>query len=441
MEENTETPGSTPEPGEATSMHDAHYAPPVGPPADPSTTPYVFSEPQELPRRSVFRRHPVASVISGAAILAILTTGGGVAAGLGISNALKATSSQSQALNPSQNQSPFGQGPGQQGGAGGNYRQTTPFGGAEQQSSTLNATAATDTQKAGVVTIVSELDFSTSSQAAGTGIILSSNGLILTNNHVIDGSTAIKVTVESTGKTYTAKVVGSDSKDDIAVLQLAGATGLTPATRDTSTVSVGDTATSVGNAGGTGNLVAATGKVTKTNESITVGSQYSSAKESLTGLIEVAADVVSGDSGGPLVATDGDVIGVVTAASTGSQNVTGYAIPIATAMKIATSIESGVPSTNIQLGTPAFLGVSIATKQGTKGVTVQTAIPGTPAAASGLKAGDVITSFGGTSVKTPADLTAAVRSHSVGDSVKVSFTTASGKKSAVTLTLIAGPAS
>jgi len=272
----------------------------------------------------------------------------------------------------------------------------------------------------------------------------------------------VQVTVVSTGKTYTANVVGTDAKNDVAVLKLVGASGLTPVTFDqNTTVKTGDAIHSTGNAEGTGSLVTAKGTVSATKQSITVQSESGSGTESLSNLIEISADVVSGDSGGPLRNSDGKVIGIVTAASSGTSAVTGYAIPISSALSIAGKIQSGESSSTIVIGLPAFLGAQISsastgsgsgtgtgtgggtgsgTGTSTPGVTIAGTVSGSAAAKAGLVAGDTITAVGGTSVADSTALTAAIRSHKVGDSVKISYTDAAGASHTITVTLGAGPA-
>ena len=323
----------------------------------------------------------------------------------------------------------------------------TPRGSESTTDTSTDATAATDDQQVGVVTIVSTLDYNDASQAAGTGVILSSTGEILTNNHVISGATSIEVTVESTGRTYEAEVVGSNSTADVAVLQLDDASGLTPAAiDDSSTVAVSDTVTAIGNAQGTGDLVAAAGTVTALDESIEVGNEYTGATESLSDLIQVDADVVSGDSGGPLLDADGEVIGITTAASSGTADITGYAIEIDTALAIVDQIEAGEASDTVVIGTPAFLGVTLSdetatsTDSSTAGVTIAGALDGLPAADAGLVAGDTITRVDGEAVATAEELSAAIASHEPGDSVTVKYLDASGDSHTATVTLIAGPA-
>lgn len=403
------------------------------------------TEPTEsaVPRASR-RRRTTLFVVGGATALALCIGGGGVALGMGI-----AAAGRTDAVDASS----------QQAVVPGSYRQTSPFGqqdGGQESDGTTGAatqsaaTAATDAQKTGVVTIVSTLYYSETSQAAGTGVVLSSSGEILTNNHVVEGATSIEVTVESTGETYRAEVVGTDATDDVAVLRLVDATGLATASFDDDALAVADVVTSVGNAEGTGDLVAAAGTVTALDQSITVGNEGTGTSENLSGLIEIDADVVSGDSGGPLIDAEGEVTGIVTAASSGTTDITGFAIPIDTALTIATQILAGDESGNVSIGAPAFLGVQLATtpsgaaQPGTQvagGVVLGGAIEGTPAAAAGLAAGDVITSVDGVAVATADALSAAIAAHEVGDSVTIGFTTAAGVATSVVVTLMAGPAS
>jgi S1-C subfamily serine protease len=394
------------------------------PPADT-----LAGVPAGTPPVSSFRRYR-GLLIGGATVLALGIGAGGVGLGAGLAGMQSAGSAPTQ-----QN--------GQQGGQNGSGGQQGTFNGPGTAS--VNATAATSAQKVGVVTIVSTLDYDPDTQAAGTGIILTSKGEILTNNHVVEGSTSIKVTVESTGASYTAKVVGTDETDDIAVLQLvdssgADVTGLTKATLDTGTLSAGDAVISVGNAEGTGNLVAASGTVTALDQSITVANDITGADENLTGLIETDADVVSGDSGGPLIDKQGEVTGVVTAASSGSRNVTGYAIPINTALSIAKKIVNGEASSTIVIGLPAFLGVELASDQTGTGVLVSGIVDGSAAVGSGIAAGDTITAVNGTAATTADSLSSLIKAHAIGDQVTVTYTDASGASHQVTVTLAAGPA-
>ncbi len=204
-------------------------------------------------------------------------------------------------------------------------------------------------------------------EAAGTGMVLTSNGEVLTNNHVVEGATSISVTDIGNGKTYTASVVGYDRSHDVAVIQLHGASGLqTVTTSDSSKVAVGQGVVGIGNAGGAGGTPSvAGGSVTALNQSITASDEGDGTSEQLTGLIEVNSDIQPGDSGGPLVDTSGHVVGMDTAASSSEgytfQDATGqgYAIPIDTALTIAKQIEAGTSSSTVHIGATAFLGVEI----------------------------------------------------------------------------------
>lgn len=379
---------------------------------------------------------------SGIAALAIVGAAGGTALGLS-SQSTTTTSSQSQGtttLPDTGSGTDSGSGSGTNGFTvpGDGSGSTGSGSGTSTQSA---ATAATSAQKKGVVTINTVLNYDESSQAAGTGMVLSSNGTILTNNHVIQGATSITVTDETTGKEYKADVVGTDATHDVAVLKLENASGLSTVTLDDDgEPSTGDAVTDVGNAEGTGNLVAAEGTVTATDQDIQVQSETGSGTESLQGLIEIAADIVSGDSGGPVLDSEGEVVGMATAASSGSADVTGYAIPITTAKSIAEKILAGESSSTITIGLPAFLGVEVSGTATTGGVAVAGTVEGSGAASAGLAEGDTITSIDATSVTTSDALTAAIQSHSVGDKVTVGYTDSTGAAKTVTVTLTAGPA-
>jgi S1-C subfamily serine protease len=320
----------------------------------------------------------------------------------------------------------------------GSAAQSNPASAAD--TSTGSATAA---QQVGVVDIDTVLRYQ-GAEAAGTGMVLTSSGEVLTNNHVIEGATSIKVTVVSTGATYTAKVVGTDPSDDVAVLQLQGASGLQTAKIDNSSdVSVGDAVTAVGNAGGVGGTPsAAKGSVVALNQTLTASNENGSNAETLTGMIEINAPVVSGDSGGPLYDSHNDVVGMDTAASTnfgyGAGRTVAYAIPISKALSIADKIESGQASSRIHIGSPAFLGVSLQDSEG--GPVVASIANGTPAASSGLQVGDVITSVDGKSVSSAQALSTTIAGHRPGDRISLGWTDTSGQSHTATITLATGPA-
>jgi S1-C subfamily serine protease len=314
----------------------------------------------------------------------------------------------------------------------------------------------------------------------GTGIVLSSTGEVLTNNHVIEGATSIKVTDIGNGKTYTATVVGYDATSDVAVLQLQGASGLTTASLgNSSTVQVGDSVTALGNAEGKGGTPSvASGSVTALNQSITASDELSNVSEQLTGLIETNAPIQPGDSGGPLVNSYGQVIGMDTAASSSYQlqgqsstATQAFSIPVNNAVSIAQQIEAGTTTSEIHIGATAFLGVEIGSSsssngfggsggsggsggfggfggfggqssQGgsTTGVPVAGTVSGSPAANAGLTAGDTITAIGGQSVSSAEDVAHALVKYHPGDSIPVSWVDQYGQSHTANLTLTTGPA-
>ncbi|MBV9830687.1 MAG: serine protease [Marmoricola sp.] len=297
-----------------------------------------------------------------------------------------------------------------------------------------STSTASGKQLTGLVRISTSLKYE-NGEAAGTGLVLTSGGEVVTNHHVVAGATSIKATVMSTGKTYTARLVGADSTADVAVLQLVGASGLDTVTPDTHAVSIGDGVTAVGDGNGTtDHLSAATGKVMATKQSITTQSEGSAAGERLTDLIEISSDVVSGYSGGATYDSDGQVLGMTTAASSGSSDVVGYAIPIATVLKVAGDLEAGVHDSAYTYGYPAFLGVGL-----DNGTTVGQVYDGTPAAQAGISAGDRITRIDGTATGTETALRAAIAKHAPGDSIKVTWVGTDGSTHSASVTLIQGP--
>jgi S1-C subfamily serine protease len=301
-------------------------------------------------------------------------------------------------------------------------------------SSTDTTSKAAGSQLTGLVRIATTLKYD-GGKAAGTGMVVTSDGEVITNHHVVAGATSIKVTVMSTGKTYTAKVIGTDATDDVAVLQLSDASGLDTVTTDTGAVSTGDAVTAVGDGNGTvGYLSAATGSVMATDQSITTQAEGSAASEKLTDLIEISSDVVAGFSGGATYDSDGEVVGMTTAASSGSSDVVGYAIPISKVLSIADDLESGTTGASYTYGYPAFLGIALGTS-----TTVQGVYDGTPADDAGIAGGSSITSVGGIATTTATQLQAAIASHSPGDSVKITWTDASGSSHSATVTLARGP--
>ena len=181
----------------------------------------------------------------------------------------------------------------------------------------MNPSAVAAKVSPGLVDVNTVLGYE-GARAAGTGIVLTSDGEILTNHHVIEGATEISVTNVGNGKTYSAEVVGYDATHDIAVLALKDASGLeTAKIGDSSKVALGDRVVGIGNAGGAGGTPSyAPGKVTALDQAITATDESGADPEKLTGLIQTDANIQAGDSGGPLANASGEVVGVDTAAGT-----------------------------------------------------------------------------------------------------------------------------
>ena len=433
------------------------------------------------------RRRLAAAVTAAATALALTL---GTAAGLPAASAHTSTLAATQSAIPFTGQSggqSSGLGQGNGGSAGitpgngtapGGNAQSPNTGQGSNGSSQQEASPASAEESTGVVLIDTELGYE-NAEAAGTGIVLSKDGLVLTNNHVIADSTKIAVTVATTGKTYEASVVGSDSTKDVAVLRLKDASNLQPATIDEDSVDVGDDVTAVGNSEGQGQLQAADGTVTDLGASVTTTAQGTEDSETLNNMIKVQADIVSGDSGGALLDDQGEVVGMNTAASSGAPVVTGFAIPIETALTTAESIIDGQQTSTNTIGYPAFLGIGVRqdSQSGQQGQGSQSIQPGdgssngqssqssqsgqasqsgsasqapgavvagvyenTPAAEVGLTAGDTITQVGSTQITDGTALSSAIAEHKPGDTVSLSWTDADGQTHTAEVTLTEGPA-
>jgi S1-C subfamily serine protease len=358
--------------------------------------------------------------------------------------------------------------------------------------SALNQATVVRKVKPGLVDITSTLTY-TSETAEGTGMILSPSGLVLTNNHVIDGATEVKVALaDNTSQNYTARVVGYDSTDDVALLQLTGASGLaTVSFGNSSQVRVGIPVLALGDAEGKGGVTPALGKISALNRSIQASDEGSNTIEDLNHMLETNAQIQQGDSGGALANNAGQVIGMVTAANTGvdgqTGGTTGFAIPIDTALRIAGEIASKKSSSTVYIGLPGFLGVEVAQsnsqdpqqqaaderqadggqgggRQGgprgglacvtggqepsvpgriapaTSGALILGVVCGSAAQTQGLKAGDVIISVNGQAVTTPGSLTAITARYHPRDVVSVAYQAINGSRHKIRIVLGAGPA-
>jgi S1-C subfamily serine protease len=335
--------------------------------------------------------------------------------------------------------------------------------------------------KPGLVIINTALQYN-SEAAAGTGMVVNADGLVLTNNHVIEDSTKITATVVSTGRTYPATVIGYDQTGDIALIQLQNASGLTTVPiGNSSSVKVGKAVVALGNAEGQGAITSTPGHVTALNQSITASDEGgSTTSETLTGMIQTNADIVPGDSGGPLASSAG-VIGMDTAGNdaNGQQASTGFAIPINTALSVARQIAGGHASSTVAIGYPPFVGIFIGSGSssspqaqaqqqeqqngGGSGSTAQCStsnsdltvpstiapvssgtlvigtICGSPAASAGLTGGAVITAVNGQAVGSPDDLSRILSRFHPGDTISVTWVSPSGQRTTSSLHLAAGP--
>jgi len=352
----------------------------------------------------------------------------------------------------------------------------------------------------GVVIINTTLQYR-SERAAGTGMVINAgSGLVLTNNHVIENSTKITATVAATGQKFQAKVVGYDASGDIALIQLQHPSGLHQVPlADSGKVKVGDVVTALGNADGQNEIVPAPGHITGVNRTITASDQGGSVQsETLHGMLQTDAGIVSGDSGGPLVNAAGQVIGMDTAGNdvrSDQQQAAGFAIPINTALSVAREIAAGHGSSTISIGYPPFIGIYVgqgassdpqqqaaAQQQQNNGfggfggngfggngsagngsgsqscysndsnlpvpsaiapVSSGTLVIGTicnsPAADAGVAAGSVITSVNGQAVGAPESLHTQIAKYRPGDTVSVTWVTPSGQHKTASVTFTAGP--
>src|SRR6266700_5294546 len=347
----------------------------------------------------------------------------------------------------------------------------------------------------GIVIINTTLQYS-SERAAGTGMVINAaEGLVLTNNHVIENATKITATVAATGQNFLAKVVGYDVTGDIALIQLQNPSGLHKVPiGDSGKVRTGAPVTALGNAGGQSAIVPAAGHITGVNRTITASDQGGTVKsETLRGMLQTDAAIVSGDSGGPLVNSGGQVIGMDTAGNDVSfpdqqQQAAGFAIPINTALSIARQIAAGHASSIISIGYPPFIGIYVgqgsssdprqqaaAQQQQNNGfgngfgngngsggsqscytndsnlpvpstiapVNSGTLVVGTicssPAATAGLSAGSVVTGVNGQAVGAPQSLHSKLAKFRPGDTVSLTWVTPSGQRKTGNMTLTAGP--
>lgn len=281
----------------------------------------------------------------------------------------------------------------------------------------------------------------------GAGIVLSPDGIVMTNNHVVAGADIITATNVGTGRTFRAQLLGYDRTEDVALIQLLGAGGLpTAPIGDSNQVRVGEPVVSLGNANGNGSPISREeGQVSTLGADIEAEDDLTGSSEQLSGLIGFAAPLRPGDSGGPLVNGAGQVIGLNVAASVnyrlGTPGGKGFAIPINRAMGIANQIQSRTPGGTVHIGAPAMLGIGVGTTQQSPvgGVTVRDVLTGTPAEQAGLRRGDVLLTLDGVPLANATTLTAVLDRHYPGDIIDLVWQDRTGQQRTAKVTLAAGP--
>jgi S1-C subfamily serine protease len=342
----------------------------------------------------------------------------------------------------------------------------------------------------GLVDITSSLQYS-GGTAEATGMVISPSGLVLTNNHVIDGSTRLTATLVGSGRRYQATVVGYDMTNDVAVIRLTGASGLrTVPIGNSSSVRLNNPVVALGNADGQGVTRPVTGSITGTNQTITASDEGSqTGKEILHGMLQTNAQIVPGDSGGALADVHGKVIGMNTAAATGTFGAggsVGFAIPANKALAIARQIEAGQSGRTVRIGLSGFMGVLVPGQKAAlsasparqqqlqvksdnnipssglggsqgclpndinmpipskiapvqSGTLIDGVLCGTPADTAGISGGDVITSVGGHAVASPHSLTNLMVQYRPGAQVTVIWVDPAGHRHTSGMTLTKAP--
>ena len=450
--------------------------------------------PPQPPRRPGLWRYVAVAVAAGALGAGTVLAVGHNTSGSPVAEQVPAPSSSAPITDPNQGgNGGFGNG-GNSGNGNGGFGNGGFGNGASNGNSGASGLSSADQAiynkvKTGLVIINDSLNYQ-AEEAAGTGMVLTSSGLVLTNNHVVENATSITATVLATGKTYKVQVLGYDKTGDIAAVQLVGASGLqTIQTGNSSAVKNGDAVLAMGNAEGQSEIVPAAGQVTALNQTITASDDSGDTSETLHGMIQTNADIVSGDSGGALANSSGQVIGMNTAGDNvqyGSQTATGFAIPINTALSVVNQITAGQASSTISLGYPPFIGVftygsssSPQTQQQQAEQATGAQFPGfgggggggqqacynsnadmptpttiapvssgtliigsickTPADTAGMEGGDVITAVNGKAIGSPNTLLSVLSAYKPGDSVTITWVNLSGHSTTSKITLAAGP--
>ncbi len=298
-----------------------------------------------------------------------------------------------------------------------------------------------------IVTSTKTTDFfgkSYSSAAAGTGIIVSSDGYILTNKHVISGASTVTVVLDD-GTTYeNVNIVATDPLNDVAFLKIENVSDLTAATLgDSKTIAVGQQVIAIGNALGEYQNTVTSGIVSGTGRSVVASDGSGTTTETLSDMIQTDAAINSGNSGGPLVNAAGEVIGINTATSTSAENM-GFAIPISSVKGMLAQLTETGSAKRTYLGVyvteitaeiaknynlPVSEGAYIYSSSNYSAV-----VSGSPAAKAGLRDKDIVTKVNGVSVGAAGSLTNLIGEYKPGDTVQLTVVR-DGKEIAVNVTL------
>lgn len=272
----------------------------------------------------------------------------------------------------------------------------------------------------------------------GTGMVVSSDGLAITNYHVVESSMSVSITMADTNQSYSATVLGRDASRDIAVLQIDTDEALQVASINPGDVSLGDTVAGVGNSGGQGYLTSVVGELYATDETIHIEPQEpGSPPQWLEGLMMITSDIVPGYSGGPTVDANGQVIGISTAASQDTNDpdeAFGYAVPIVPALEVVEQVLAGDDSGDVVIGAGGALGIVVSSEEGA-GARVIEVTSGSAAAQIGLQPDDLIVEIDDQEVANSSFISRYVRDKSPGEEVNVVWETPAGETQQATAVL------
>jgi S1-C subfamily serine protease len=277
--------------------------------------------------------------------------------------------------------------------------------------------------------------------SAGTGIVLTAAGLVLTDEHVVSDAEDITAQIGGTGHTYQAALVGVDLAEDVALLQLENASRLATVTLGrSSAVAIGDRIAVIGYPNDTapasvgGRVIGLSDSVDVTDNSFQVGTTNES-KVAYNGMLHTTAHSHSGQSGGPVVDSLGRVVGLDQVGGDSDD----YDVPIDRALAAARDIAAGHASADVVIGAPADLGL-VARDISSGGVRVTTVYSGTPAQSIGMRRGDVIEAVDGSPIASALELRQVLLGHHPGDEIGVRWTDAGGHEHSVRVTLATGSA-